>query len=56
MGDKHGLAPGQLQDKPLVPGAVIIVRDQPDNEAGVLDPAIVVRLFVALFYAPVILP
>ena len=56
MGNQHGLATRQLQDKPLVPGAVVIVRDQPDDEAGVLDPAIVVRLFVALFYAPVILP
>lgn len=56
MGDQHRLPARQLHDKPLVPGAVMVVGDQACHVAGVLDPAVVVRLVVALLYGRVIRP
>jgi hypothetical protein len=56
VGNQQRLAARQLQYEPLVPGALMIVRDQADDDAGVFDPAVVVRLFITLLYARIILP
>ena len=56
MRDEQRLAARQLQYEPLVPGTLMIVRDQADDDAGVFDPAVVVRLFITLLYARIILP
>lgn len=54
--NQQRLAPRQLQYEPLVPDALVIVRNQADDVAGIFDPAVVVRLFVALLYARIIRP
>jgi hypothetical protein len=54
--DQQSLAPGQLHYEALVPGAIVIVRDQSHHEARVLDPAIVIPLVVARLYGRVTRP
>ena len=46
--NKHRLAILQSQYEPLVPSAVIVVRDQPFDEPGALDPGAGVPLAVEI--------
>jgi hypothetical protein len=54
--DQQRLPPRYLHYEPLVPFTVIVIGDQSYHVAGIFDPAIVVRPFVAVLYVRIILP
>jgi hypothetical protein len=45
MGDKQGFAIPDVQDETLVPGTVVVVRQQPHDDTPEFNPGSCIRLF-----------